>query len=250
MSFYELDENSPRITQPKGLKIKLRPHQLTSIAAMRELEKQSSIVIDKPDLDSGLYQSVKHKLNDLTEFSNSTFVIETNSAILADKVGSGKTFMVIGLILNNQIPDTHDRFVLGSDHFSIKMLTIKESEPVNLIVVPHNLANQWSDFMDKSKLSYLKLNSISDFDIFFDIDYVEKPDPINLTGPFTTHTFSKKKKVPVFRKGGSKTKKKKLEAVYERKILNKKKVDKILGRKQVFILNVNRYKYFINFLFI
>ena len=62
MSFYNLDENSPAIKHPKGLKIKLRPHQLTSICAMRELEKQGTIMIDKPDITSGLYNTVKWNL--------------------------------------------------------------------------------------------------------------------------------------------------------------------------------------------
>ncbi|XWV24631.1 NAD-dependent DNA ligase [Tupanvirus deep ocean] len=249
MSFYDLDENSPTIKHPKGLKVKLRPHQLTSIAAMRELEKQGSIVIDKPDIASGLYTTVRFILKDVEEFTGSTFVVETNSAILADKVGSGKTFMVIGLILNTPIPAVHDRFIIGTDHFSIKMMSIKESEPVNLIVVPHNLANQWADFVEQSSLEYLKLNTISDFDIFFDIDYVTKQETVP-NCPLVIYNVSRKKDIPdkkIKKKGGSKTNNTKIKKgtiVYERKMLNPKKVADILAEKKVFILNVNRYKFF------
>ncbi|XWV25868.1 NAD-dependent DNA ligase [Tupanvirus soda lake] len=249
MSFYDLDENSPTIKHPKGLKIKLRPHQLTSIAAMRELEKQGSIVIDKPDIASGLYTTVRFILKDIEEFTGSTFVVETNSAILADKVGSGKTYMVIGLILNTPVPAVHDRFIIGTDHFSIKMMSIKESEAVNLIVVPHNLANQWADFMEQSTLEYLKLNTISDFDIFFDIDYVTKQETV-ANCPLVIYNVSRKKDIPdkkIKKKGGSKTNKTKLKKgtiIYERKMLNPKKVTDILATKKVFILNVNRYKFF------
>lgn len=251
MSFYNLDETSPTIKQPKGLKIKLRSHQLTSIAAMKELENQGTIVIDKPDIMSGLYNTVKMKLNDIAEFTGSTFVIETNSAILADKVGSGKTYMVIGLILNNLIPNNHDRFIIGTDHFSIKMISVKESENVNLIVVPHNLANQWAEFINKSSINYIKLNTISDFDIFFDIDYVTNQTIIP-NCPFVTYCKTKKKisKKEInktnSKKNGSKSSKviKNTDIIYERRIVNAKKVKDILKTKKVFILNINRYKFF------
>lgn len=263
---YQLDESSPSVKQPRGLKVKLRPHQLTSIAAMRELEKQATIIIDKPQLTSGLYNIVKTRLNDIAEFTGSTFIIETNSAILADKVGSGKTYMIIGLILNTPLPNPHDRFLVGTDHYSIKMNSVKESSGVNLIVVPHGLANQWGTFMDNSSLDYLKLNSISDFDVFFDIDYVTKrtDDP---DCPLVLHSNTRKKNIPGFKvketkakpntkpdtkaktgkntKGGSKTTKvKAVDMIYERKRLNMKKVNDIIGSKKVFILNVNRYKFF------
>ncbi len=250
MSFYELDENSPMIKHPNGLKIKLKPHQLTSIYAMKELEKNASIVIDKPDITSGLYQCIKYNL-DNNEFVNSTFIMETNSAILADKVGSGKTYMIIGLILITPIPTIHNRFVLGSDHFSIRMISSNESESVNLIVVPHNLANQWASFMDNSDLSYVKFNTISDFDVFFDIDYVIDKTPVP-NCPLVIYQKSRKKNIldkkikKKVNKSGSKTihNSNIPKIVYERKILNPKKVSKYLKKKNVFILNINRYKFF------
>ena len=247
MSYYELDETDPAIKQPKGLKVKLRPHQLTIISAMRELENQASIVIDKPSITSGLYSTVKFKLQDVNDFTDSTFVIETNSAILADKVGSGKTYMIIGLILNTPEPKSHDRFIIGTDHFSIKMISIKESVPTNLIVVPHNLANQWSDFVDKSNLEYLKLNSVSDFDIFFDIDYVTK-QVVLPNHQLVLYRRSKKKIISpkkIKTKDGSKSKANNPNQIYyERLILSPKKVKKFLDSTAVIILNVNRYRLF------
>src|SRR5579872_4462097 len=96
---FQLDETSPSIPQPRGLKIRLRPHQLTSICAMRNLERESTIIIDRPDETSKLWPTMRNRISDVEELKLSTFVVETNSAILSDKVGSGKTFMIIGLIL-------------------------------------------------------------------------------------------------------------------------------------------------------
>ena len=247
MSFYDLDENSPTLNrQPKGLKVKLRPHQMTAVKAMQTFENQGTIVIDKPDITTPLYQSIKHRISDVDEMTQSTFVLETNSGILADSPGAGKSYMLLSLILANQVPKVHDRFMLGTDFYSIKMISEKESEKVNLIVVPHNLANQWGDFLEKSKLTNLKLNAISDFDVFFDMDYVTKPEAI-IDGPLTIHTKSKKKKIPgkkIKKKGGSKTQNHAAEPIYERRRLNANKVREILENTQVFILNVNRYKFF------
>lgn len=248
MSYYDLDENSPTIRHPKGLKVKLRPHQLTSICAMRELEKQGTIVVDKPDMGSGLYHTVKFRLSDIAEFTGSTFVIETNSAILADKVGSGKTYMIIGLILNAIVPDVHDRFIIGTDHFSIKMMSVKDSESVNLIVVPHNLANQWASFMHKSKLSYLKLNTTNDFDVFFDTDYVTNKNPVPGC-PLVLYNICRKKnfgknKIDGKSSGSKTTKALKTGTIYERKILNAAKIKKVLESTDAIILNINRYKLF------
>uniref|UniRef100_A0A6C0LQW1 RING-type domain-containing protein n=1 Tax=viral metagenome TaxID=1070528 RepID=A0A6C0LQW1_9ZZZZ len=246
MNFFNLNENSPTIKQPQGLEVKLRAHQLTSIAAMRELEKQSNIIIDRPTTNSDLYRTIYYRLNDIEEFVNSTYIIETNVAILADKVGSGKTLMIIGLILSKSIPSIHDRLMVGTDYFSLKMISVKESENVNLIVVPHNLVNQWKDFINKSNLPYISFNQMSDFDIFFDIDYTNEII-YYYDNVFTIYNKSKKKTISnkkAKKVSGSKVSKKKITEIYERKRLNIKKVNKLLRKNSVILLNVNRYSLF------
>lgn len=254
MSYNDLNETSKKIKQPSGLKVKLRDHQLTSIAAMLELETESSIIIDKPNITSGLYNIVRQKISDIAEFTGSTYVIETNTAILADKVGSGKTYMMIGLILSEKIPMIHDRFILGTDHYAIKMISIKENVNTNLIVVPHNLANQWSEFMLKSNLKSLTLNTVSNFNIFFDIEEVADYDT-NIDGLLTIYSPIKRgrgkqtaRKTPTSKiatkAGGSKTNKVTVVPKYERKKLNMTKVNRILRKYTVIILNVERYRFF------
>ena len=254
MSYYDLNETSATIKQPAGLKVKLRQHQLTSIAAMRELETQSSIIINKPTVGSGLYQTIRGRISSIEEFTESTYIIETNTAILADKVGSGKTYMIIGLILSKRVPVSHDRFVLGTDHYSIKMINMRESVGANLIVVPHNLANQWADFISKSNLKHLTLNTIADFDVFFDKDYVDR-QTFPIDGVLTKHNRVRRTKANTTaidkaigkskkKNAGSKTQVPNAMPVYERKRLNIKKMNKILEEYSVILLNVNRYKFF------
>jgi len=45
MDYRLLDENAPRAGQPKALAIKLKPHQLATIHALRQIEKDGKIVI-------------------------------------------------------------------------------------------------------------------------------------------------------------------------------------------------------------
>src|SRR5438477_297009 len=83
--------------------------------------------------------------------------------------------------------------------YSIKMISVKESVNTNLIVVPHNLANQWREFMKNSDLKYLTLNTVADFDVFFDIDLVEK-QTISVNGVFTIHTKIRKGRAKTLKK--------------------------------------------------
>lgn len=223
MAYCNLKDSSDKIKQPKELKIKLYPHQLTSIAAMSNLEKLGSIIIDKPPLSSELFSLSQKNIHDIDEYQNSKFTITTNSAILGDKVGSGKTFMIIGLLIHNKVPVSHQRLIAGNEHYMISMKSNKESNNINLIVTPHNLCNQWEDFIKFSSLKYLKLNTVAEFEDFYDISYVD---------------FEYYEKRVYYTKVKSK------EILYQRRILNYEKKEKKLKGIDVIILNINRYSYF------
>ena len=176
--------------------------------------------------------------------NESIFIIDTNVAILADKVGSGKTYMIIGLISNKKVPELHDRFIMGTNHFSIKMISSLETTPVNLIVTPHNLTNQWDEFMATSKLKYIKLNTENDFHIFYDMTYITIDEYHDMV-----------KDVPIIDTFYIKSKKKKIDNdnsdeeeitgdIYVKYVLNIDKIKEILQNTDVFILNVNRYRFF------
>ena len=246
MSYFELDENSRTIEQPVGLSVTLRKHQLTSIAAMMELENQSTILVDKPAMNSGFCSAVQYSSNhsmhiDPREMSKSTFVLETNSAILADKVGSGKTYMMIGLMLTQKKPQEHNKMLMGTNHFSVKMMSTGECNNINLVVVPHNLIVQWDEFMKNSTMNCIRLNTISDFDIFCDEEYVEKQSP---STTYTRYVKVLRKNVPAKKiksTGGSKTAKSNSPYVYRRYVVTPKKLSSVLGKTDTIILNLNRY---------
>jgi SNF2 family DNA or RNA helicase len=230
--FNNLTDEYPKVTQPKGMKIKLKPHQLTSIAAMRELETEGKIIIDQPDDHAPISYEMRYVVRDPDEVRNSTFIIQTNSAILADRVGAGKTYEIIGLIMVENVPVRRERVINGTDNYSIKMISSKETTNINLIVVPHGLALQWAQFMNNAALPYLLFNRADSFDRFYDIDEVDKRSEADML------------KGCHFKCKVSRTKGKAMKVTYRRYTLNQEAVQEAIDNNTVFILNVNRYKDF------
>ena len=104
----------------------LKPHQLAMVRAMGEFEEASS------GLDIGNGE-----------------VLGSNVGILADKVGSGKTFVVSGLVRSGHAPPAARRHVNLVSRNVYALQTFEVScLPVTVVVVPHNLAKHWSDHFD------------------------------------------------------------------------------------------------------
>jgi len=211
-TYCHLNENSPSIRQPNGLHIKLRPHQLTTVAAMLDIESKSSIVIDKPKYIHDLESKI-------VDHENATLIAETNFAILADKAGSGKSYMILSLILANKNPSTFNKLLIGTDNFSIRAMDHRVSNGINLIVVPHSLVKQWSGFLDNSDLKYLEFSKEVDFNVFCDVTIVKNIDNDGA--------------IYLRKKSG-----------IERKVFNEDKFKKITKECDVFLLNINRFRTF------
>lgn len=177
MPISELNELSIKILQPNNLTIKLKEHQLTSIYAMNSLEEKGFIskdvntFIDRYHIytDDNYYG---RRMQD--KFKKISLTIHTNFGILSDVVGSGKTYIMMGLINHKLIPVEHDRILPSSMFCSMKYKDIDRTIKTNFIIVPHNLVTQW-----KIALSYTKLKSYI-IARHTDINYLEFADNIFL----------------------------------------------------------------------
>lgn len=127
---YELNaENCDYAPTPPGFKLPLKPHQLALLHRCLALEKGN---VPCP-ADGSLFSSMH--------------------GIIADKVGSGKTVVVVALVSCTRLPPPAPRpsirTYLGSSVFTFQDQTpaIGQSPPprLNLIVVPHTLCGQWMD---------------------------------------------------------------------------------------------------------
>src|SRR5436190_716012 len=88
MPYTELDETSLQIIQPNSLNVELMQHQKSAVFAMRDLEEKGYV-----DIKFRYYDNEEKDLR-----------LESCIGILGDKVGSGKTLIIISLILMSPNP--------------------------------------------------------------------------------------------------------------------------------------------------
>ena len=128
-----LDSTSPTVdAPPTTMKVSLRAHQQAILAAMEKSEQE---------LISGM------------ECSGET--LYSSYGILGDSVGVGKSLMVLAHIARiASLPPLRQMKTLGANS-SNKMFSVKSQQFTDmsgagcLIVVPHTLFRQWSDYIKK-----------------------------------------------------------------------------------------------------
>ncbi|AYV78416.1 MAG: DEAD/SNF2-like helicase [Edafosvirus sp.] len=137
MVYNNLNEQSPKILQPVDLKIELREHQKTIVHAMKQLENTTNIEA----------KQIIH-YND----SLSNFILETSVAILGDKVGAGKSLMIISLILEQKQPPYREQIFEGYPFLLIKSCSNYEKFKTNLLIVPNKIVTQWTKFFENAPI--------------------------------------------------------------------------------------------------
>ena len=147
-------ESSDYVLQPIHVKTPLRPHQLAMINAMHKKEHQC---VNGFDLSGEKHYS--------------------QMAILGDKVGSGKTLMMLGYLshlkanpLNNVFSRIHSQS--RSAFWSQKPVHTTECSGNTLIIVPHTLFHQWKHAVQQqTTLSFFEVKTTK---------ALEKPDFLSL----------------------------------------------------------------------
>jgi hypothetical protein len=130
----ELTEDHPKVQCPFGVNISLKPHQQTLLARC------------------ALYENSMFNLKDFKELSNTVDeddYFKTNIAVLGDRVGSGKSYVILALIASNDIT-CKNNIIIKSHGFNKVMYYVhdkKQAIKTNLLVIPHNLAIQWECYI-------------------------------------------------------------------------------------------------------
>lgn len=149
-----LTQDSPFTTQPVHIETPLRIHQLAALYSMKEKERL---------LQSGL------------QIENSDEILYSNYAFLGDRVGVGKTLMVLGHISQmstNEEENIPMRVLHPKSTRSCFSLTLQKTSGNlfnSLIVVPHTIFRQWQDTCSKNtslKSHFLKSQRDLDKDSF------------------------------------------------------------------------------------
>jgi SNF2 family DNA or RNA helicase len=125
-----LTDANVQVETPSEIKVPLRMHQKAMVAAMEKLETDG----------------VKGRKVD-----NET--LYTNTGILGDRVGMGKSLTVLAHIarMKNSTTISYNNTSLNQSPsvFSIKEYTITDLSSSTLVIVPHNLYRQWQDYIEE-----------------------------------------------------------------------------------------------------
>lgn len=156
-TYIELTDNDVQAKQPEQCCIPLKPHQLTLLHKCIEIE---SIPIIK---------------NQQT--------IATSVGIIGDSVGAGKSYVILSLCCKQFRPDLEKKSYISYGKLMTIICDHKSTEtirdvPVSLIVIPHNLCNQWSKYVEtfNPEWKYLMIKTyrgvhqtinFTDYDVIF-----------------------------------------------------------------------------------
>ncbi len=172
----ELDENSIKFDGQLKISpnIKLKDHQLSLLSKCIELENNNCVEIPHDDVNL-IYNS-----------------IQTHYGIIGDKTGSGKSYVVLSLILHKKSLNKEYQNIRNIGSF----LTCKKKEefcecPCNLIIIPHNIKSQWLTYAKNisENLKYFIVDSNKSLEKCLD-DWNETYkyyDIIFITGNFYRH---------------------------------------------------------------
>ena len=155
--YSNMDDNNKKIIQNNLISISLKDHQKTAINAMLEFEDNRQILFTSKSYISG--SNIIYPCERIGK--NIKYKIEFDYGILADKVGSGKTFMIMGLLCNKMMPISKYKIFDSNSHSILKYKDNKKAIKTNLIIVPHHLTLQWITTFSNCTLKILSICSVS-----------------------------------------------------------------------------------------
>jgi SNF2 family DNA or RNA helicase len=169
----ELDETSPSQPHPPGTKIVLKPHQLTLLARCKHFESSAIPISDS---------------RDLRDHAHEDDVIETQVGIIGDRVGAGKSFVVLALISDDTSVVRNEGLIRESfGNNRVVRLTRDRRRVIrtNLLVIPHNLCSQWEGYIraysDTLKCRVINKQRALDVTLQEDMDTIEEFDLVVVT---------------------------------------------------------------------
>jgi hypothetical protein len=134
---HNLDEKSPRISQPDKILISLKEHQKSIIYRARQLEELKPF-------------NIENNRQMITQFG-----------VICDHVGAGKSYEVLGTIASTPTINQHLKLHSFSTGSSYVIYDNYVKIDTNIIVVPHGVFKQWEEYI--SKFTKLKSYSINTF---------------------------------------------------------------------------------------
>lgn len=159
---YEIQDTSPRASQPNKIKIDLKMHQLASLYKAIQMEKTGEVL---------------YMINQNYENENKIEIkMKSNIGILGDIVGYGKTLTALSIVASNDTKDIHSNQEMNVSHcgmrnYSYVSLSKKNDNIINnnsiidstLIVVPRGpVYIQWKKaLMNHTSFKYIAIENLN-----------------------------------------------------------------------------------------
>ena len=142
-----LNDTNIKNNQPQNIKLKLKPHQLTALYYMKEIERTNEIKFNSNN--------------------NINYILQTNIGILGDDVGYGKTLTALSILEHNNIKKDNQEFLLHTDNTLLIRKEKIDYLDLNIIVIPHNIYFQWKNTINKyTSYDFNFINKKKDIELF------------------------------------------------------------------------------------
>jgi hypothetical protein len=172
----ELTEESICAEHPKDVKVRLRQHQLTLLNRCIQFENMKIPLTEFHQLHCNV--------------GNNDY-LRTQVGIIGDRVGSGKSYVILSLILENDITNRESSIkTFGNNKIVLCFSEKNKHLKTNLLVIPHNLAPQWDQSIKEfsENMKYIVVNVQKKVELL----YQEEPrigeyDLIVVTSTFYNH---------------------------------------------------------------
>ena len=170
----ELKEEDLKAPQPLDIKIILKDHQLTLLQRCIEYENNKLYLKN--------FSRISNLVNDNDYFS-------TKMAIIADRVGAGKSYVILSLIISNNIIE-RDNTMVKSCGMNNVIFYFKDNNSIiktNLLVIPHNLCNQWEKYIKSfsDNIKYKIINKAKTIETLIEDNFnIQEYDLIVVTATF------------------------------------------------------------------
>ena len=157
IAVYEIAPNDSRAQQPDA-KVELKDHQLALLQKCLEFEA-NRIHLNRFD-----------KITKKYPFIGDEDYMHTNVGIIGDKVGAGKSFVVLALAASRQSNEGRQLKLHTYGNNKVIMHTSDQSVTYNtsILVIPHLLCNQWKSYIAhfSDKIKFALVNNVRTFEPF------------------------------------------------------------------------------------
>ena len=140
----EMDDDSLAAEQPPSAAVQLRPHQLALLHRCQVFEEQ------RIALSSLRGISASASVLPGSGAAGEGDYIRTRIGIIGDRVGSGKSYVLLALVLATRGRCLEQEATVRSFSMNRVVISMRDQStplPTSLLVVPHNLCAQWGGYI-------------------------------------------------------------------------------------------------------